>query len=78
MWGFSALWLWLFAPTNIVHTLPTLPDNFTMAPSVSDLPAATQDVTNGVAKLNIKEQVKQEQVKQDVGTRFVTQKSGIS
>lgn len=37
-----------------------------MAPSVSILPTAAEEATNGVAKLNIKEQVKQEQQKQDV------------
>ena len=39
-----------------------------MAPSVSDRPA--EEITNGVAALNIKEQVKLEQEKQDVRWLF--------
>lgn len=39
-----------------------------MAPSVSDRPA--EEVTNGVAALNIKEQVKLEQEKQDKGPSY--------
>ncbi|KAJ3487019.1 hypothetical protein NLI96_g3817 [Meripilus lineatus] len=41
-----------------------------MAPSVSILPTAAEEATNGVAKLNIKEQVKQEQQKQDKGPSY--------